>query len=311
MLPPPFQDALVLAGPTASGKSSLALELADPLNAEIISMDSMSLYRGMDIGTAKPSRADRERVPHHLIDVLDPWKSASVAWWLKQAEAAVRDIASRGKLPLIVGGTPLYLKALVAGLFEGPPADPVIRSRLETEAASDPSVLHARLADVDPVSGTKLHPNDVRRIIRALEVYETTGKPISAWQQQWTQAAPSDDGISIVWLDVPRAKLHERIDRRVEAMFEEGWEAEVRQLRALPQPLSKEASQALGYKEWIAVMDGKLSRADAVRQIQARTRQFAKRQVTWFRHLPGCRPATPQLTRDLWHSRMRQTLREQ
>ena len=274
-------------------------------------MDSMSLYRGMDIGTAKPSRADREHVRHHLIDVLDPWESASVAWWLKQAEAAAIDISTRGKRPLIVGGTPLYLKALVAGLFEGPPADPVIRSRLEAEAASDAIALHSRLAAIDPASGAKLHPNDIRRVIRALEVYEATGKPISAWQQQWAQAAPSGDGTSIVWLDVPRAELYERIDRRVEAMFEEGWEEEVRRLRTLPQPLSKEASQALGYKEWLAVVDGKLSREDALRQIQARTRQFAKRQVTWFRHLPGCRPATPQLTRDLWHSRMRQTLREQ
>jgi tRNA dimethylallyltransferase len=311
MLPPPFEDALVLAGPTASGKSSLALELADSLDAEIISMDSMSLYRGMDIGTAKPSLADRQQVRHHLIDVLDPWESASVAWWLKQAEAAARDIASRGKRPLIVGGAPLYLKALVAGLFEGPPAHPAIRSRLEAEAASDRFALHARLASLDPISGAKLHPNDVRRVVRALEVYETTGQPISAWQQQWTQLNPNPDDVSIVWLDLPRDELYARIDRRVESMFAEGWENEVRRLRKLPEGLSKEASQALGYKEWLSVLDGNLGRDDALRQIQTRTRQYAKRQVTWFRHLPGCRPATPELTRDLWRSKMRQTLREQ
>jgi len=311
MLPAPFQNALVLAGPTASGKSALALDIAEALNAEIISMDSMSLYRGMDVGTAKPTPVERRRVRHHLIDVLDPWESASVAWWVRQAEVAAGDIALRGKRPLIVGGTPLYLKALIAGLFEGPPADPVIRARLEEEANTDRSAaLHARLAAVDPIAAAKLHPNDVRRLVRALEVFETTGKPISEWQQQWTNVESADDA-TVLWLDLPRAELYERIDLRVGQMFDGGWEDEVRHLRELAKPVGKEASQALGYKEWFEVLDGKLTREEALVRIRTRTRQFAKRQVTWFRHLPGCRPATPQLTGDLWRPKMMQTLREQ
>src|SRR5215213_10182394 len=163
-----FSNALVLTGPTASGKSGLALELAARLNAEIISADSMTLYRGMDIGTAKPSAADRARVPHHLIDVLDPWESANVAWWLERAAAHVRDIESRGKTALFVGGTPFYLKALLCGLFPSPPSDLELRRRLETEArAQGNAALHARLAGVDPESAVRLHPNDVRRVVRA------------------------------------------------------------------------------------------------------------------------------------------------
>src|SRR4051812_29034123 len=179
---------LILTGPTGSGKSALGVALAERLGAEIVSMDSMALYRGMDIGTAKPTAAERRRVPHHLIDVLDPWESASVAWWLERAAACCRAIEERGKRVLLVGGTPLYLKALLHGLFDGPGRDPAIRERLTREAETTGlQALHARLARVDPAAAARLHPNDLRRVIRALEVWEITGQPISARQRQWPQ----------------------------------------------------------------------------------------------------------------------------
>src|SRR5436305_580151 len=170
MFIPPFQSALVLTGPTGSGKSQLGLELALRLGAEVISMDSMALYRRMDIGTAKPAPEQRQRVPHHLIDVLEPWESASVAWWLERAAHCCREIEARGRRVLFVGGTPLYLKAMLCGLFDGPPADHALRERLEREAAgTGRNQLHARLAAVDPVTAARLHVNDLRRIVRALE----------------------------------------------------------------------------------------------------------------------------------------------
>src|SRR5262249_37208877 len=186
MTPDPFRKALILTGPTASGKTELALEVAERLNAELVALDSMTLYRGMAAGTAKPAAEERRRVPHHLLDVLDPWESASVAWWLGRAAACCRDVEARGKRVLFVGGTPLYLKALLFGLFDGPPADSALRQRLTEEAErSGGHVLHERLAQVDPVTAARLHPHDHRRIIRALEVWELTGRPISTWQQQW------------------------------------------------------------------------------------------------------------------------------
>jgi tRNA dimethylallyltransferase len=314
MLPPPFHNALVLTGPTGSGKTQLGIELAQRLGAEIISMDSMALYRRMDIGTAKPTPAERAIVPHHLIDVLDPWQSGSVAWWLDQAKRLTLDIESRCKQVLFVGGTPLYLKALISGLFDGPPADDAIRQRLTLEAeTAGPEALHARLAAVDPITAQRLHPNDVRRMIRALEVYELTGKPLSAWQTQWQpkkegtsylpQGTPAMD-TTILYLDLPRDLLYERINRRVAAMFAAGLVEEVRQLRGLERPLSLEASQALGYKEIFALLDGTITPDEAIAQVQMRSRNYAKRQIAWFRHLPECRAVTMELTRTLWAVRM-------
>ncbi|MGH7226935.1 MAG: tRNA (adenosine(37)-N6)-dimethylallyltransferase MiaA, partial [Gemmataceae bacterium] len=188
-----YPQTLILTGPTGSGKSRLALDLAERLGAEIMSMDSMALYRRMDIGTAKPTVEDRRRVPHHLLDVLEPWESASVAWWLERAGECCRDIVQRGRRPLFVGGTPLYLKTLLHGLFEGPPAEESIRRRLSAEAAAlGGAALHARLAAVDALSAARLHPHDVRRIIRALEVWELTGRPMSAWQTQWKKVASDE-----------------------------------------------------------------------------------------------------------------------
>jgi tRNA dimethylallyltransferase len=305
MLPPPFANALVLAGPTGSGKTSLALELAEALSAEIVSMDSMALYRGMDIGTAKPTAAERDRVPHHVIDLLNPWESANVAWWLAQARSACQAIETRGKRTLFVGGTPLYLKALLCGIFDGPPADLAVRARLQAEAeALGVSHLHRRLAEVDPEAAVRLHANDLRRVARALEVWEVTGKPLSKWQTQWPEKDAhahnlGEDG-RILWLDLPRPELRAAIDARVVKMFRDGLVDEVRGLLSLPRPLSREARQALGYREVLDHLSGATTLEQTTTLIQAHTRQFAKRQISWFRHLSGCRPASKELTRELW-----------
>jgi tRNA dimethylallyltransferase len=281
---PLTRPAWVLTGPTGSGKSEFALRLAEAHGAEIVAMDSMTLYRGMDVGTAKPHAEERRRVPHHLIDVLEPWESANVAWWLERAVECCRDIESRGRQVLFVGGTPLYLKALLHGLFDGPSADPDIRQRLEAAAREDSAKLHARLAEVDPPTAARLHPNDGRRIVRALEVWELTGRPISALQREW-QAGPVCDMLRCWWISRPRDELCARIDVRVERMMAAGWPDEVRALLALPKPLSRQAGQALGYAE---VRDYVESRADlraTIELVQLRSRQFAKRQLTWFRGL--------------------------
>jgi len=286
----------ILTGPTASGKSAVALELAERIGGELVAMDSMTLYRGMDIGTAKPNAADRARVPHHLLDAFDPWESATVAWWLAAADAACAAIAARGKVAIFVGGTPFYLKSLLHGLFPGPPADSLLRSRLEAEVEAGGRVaLHARLAAVDERTAARLHPNDVRRVVRALEVFELTGRPISSWQTTWDTAAFAGDSpqavpapIPAVRLDLPREELYRRIDARVLGMMEAGWLDEAKRLRE--SPMSREAAQALGYRELFDHLHGHTPWNETVALIQTRTRQFAKRQLTWFRHLPQCVP---------------------
>jgi tRNA dimethylallyltransferase len=225
-----------------------------------------------------------------LLDVLDPWESANVAWWLEQALRLCREIQARGRSVLIVGGTPLYLKALLHGIFAGPPANAQVRRRLETSAQETGSAdLHAALAKLDPETAARLHPNDARRIIRALEVWEVTGRPISQWQQQWGENE-ANEMIRCRWIERPRSELYSRINARVEQMFEQGWVDEVKRLRALPKPMSREASQALGYAEIGAFLDGTIGLAETIAAIQTRSRQFAKRQLTWFRHLPSCQP---------------------
>ena len=302
----PFADCLILTGPTGSGKSGLALELAERLDAEIVCVDSMTLYRGMDIGTAKPDAADRARVPHHLLDVLDPWESSSVVWWLDRAAACVTDIASRGKQALLVGGTAQYLDAVLHGLFDGPGADEAIRRRLGEDAERDGvEALHARLSAVDPVAAGRIHANNVRRVVRALEVYELTGRPISAWQTQKRGDRPATFADRCLALDLPRGRLYERIDRRVVTMFDAGLVEEVRALTASPRGLGAQAGQGLGYKELLPHLAGEVTRAQAVAEVQTRSRNFAKRQMTWFRHLSGCRLVAPELTFALWESRMK------
>jgi tRNA dimethylallyltransferase len=260
----------------------------------------------MDVGSAKPSPADRRRVPHHLLDVLEPWESASVAWWLDRARECCRDIESRGRQALFVGGTPLYLKALLYGLFDGPAADEALRRRLTAEAAEQGSrVLHERLARIDPASAARLHVNDVRRVVRALEVWELTGWPLSAWQGQWASPPESPAGRPrCLCLDVPRPELYERINVRVGHMVEAGLVEEARALRRLERPLSREAAQAVGYREMFRHLDGELTLEEAVGLIRTRSRNLAKRQLTWFRRLPECQPVKEDLTFALWGLRM-------
>jgi tRNA dimethylallyltransferase len=278
-----------LAGPTAVGKSEVAVELARRIDAEIVALDSMSLYRGMDVGTAKPSSELRRAVPHHLIDVIEPHEDFSVAQYVNAARKVAQEIVSRGRTPLFAGGTGLYLRSLLRGVFEGPPADHELRRELEVQASrATPEDLHGRLASVDPVAAGRIHQHDVRRIIRALEVFSRTGRPLSELQRQ--RPLPLEDRpANVFWLSPPRSWLYERINRRVEKMFEKGLLDEVRRLLAGPQPLSRTAQQALGYQEAIEHLEGRLSLSETIERIQTRTRQFAKRQHTWFRHLEECR----------------------
>lgn len=279
-----------LAGPTAVGKSAISLELAERLGAEIVSLDSMTLYRGMDIGTAKPDARSRARVPHHLLDLLEPHEEFTLAEYLERAEGACRGIVSRGRIPLFVGGTGLYLRAILRGIFTGPPANHDLRERWAQFAAREgEAALHAQLAAVDPALGAKLHPHDVRRVIRGLEVFELTGQPLSQQQQQ-VPLSVSERPRRVDWLFPPRDWLYARIDRRVEQMFDEGLVAEVARLAERGRPLSKTARQALGYQEVLDHLLGRAARAETVERIQTRTRQFAKRQHTWFRNLEECTP---------------------
>jgi tRNA dimethylallyltransferase len=297
------QDCWFLTGPTASGKTAVGMQLARQINAEIISLDSMALYRGMDIGTAKPTVEQRHEVPHHLIDVLEPHEEYSLAQYVEAATRAAEQIAARNRQVLFVGGTPLYLKGLLRGIFQGPPADWQLRHSLaDTARQHEGPWLHQRLMEVDPVSARRLHPNDTRRLIRALEVFEKTGRPISQWQGQFDVGRPSAE-CRVFVLDWPRAELYARIDRRVQDMFSEGLVEEVRKLLALPahsplplgegtrqpHPLSKTARQAVGYREVIEYLEGRRNLSETIELVQQHTRQLAKRQGTWFSSLSECR----------------------
>jgi tRNA dimethylallyltransferase len=285
----PFHRAVYLTGSTASGKSAVGVALARLIRAEVVALDSMTLYRGLDVGTAKPTEAERGGVPHHLIDVLDPWESASVALYRAWAAEAVAGVEARGKRVLFVGGTALYLKALLRGLFEGPGADPGLRQEFEADADRlGDAAMHARLATIDPPTAARLHPNDRRRVVRALEVAAKTGRPLSAWQDGHDLPAP--EGVAVFALERPRDELRDRIDRRVLAMFEAGLVEEVRALLDAPRPIDPVPAQGVGYREVIDLLAGRASLDETVSLIQARTRQFAKRQGTWFRGLAEVRP---------------------
>lgn len=287
--PSAIANSWFLSGPTAAGKTAVGLELAQRLNAEIVSLDSMALFRGLDIGTAKPTAEERRRVPHHLLDVIGPQEAYSVAQYVAAAERAVEDILSRGRTSLFVGGTPLYLKALLRGIFEGPPADWDFRRRLQEQARSaEPGWLHNRLQQVDPAAAARLHRQDERRLIRALEVFEKTGRPISDWQRQFDRARPAEE-CRVFVLEWPRDELYARINRRVEAMFATGLIAEVRGLLSSGITLGRTAGQALGYREVLEHLAGECDLPATIERVQTRTRQFAKRQLTWFRSLSECR----------------------
>jgi len=284
-----FHRSVYLTGPTASGKSDAGVALARRMDAEVIALDSMTLYRGMDIGTAKPTEAERQGIAHHLIDVIDPWEAASVSAYRAWAYAAATHLEKRGKRALFVGGTPLYLKVLLRGLFDGPGGCAELRERLERDAAIHGDLaLHRRLADLDPATAARLHIHDRRRVIRALEVIELAGKPISGLQTQHDRQAPP--GVKVFALDLPRRSLHDRINRRVVRFFDSGLIEEVRALQSGPHPLCSVAAQGIGYREVIAMLAGSHTLDETIERIQARSRQFAKRQMTWFRGLREVQP---------------------
>lgn len=284
---------LAVIGPTASGKSALAMRLAERAGAEILCVDSMTVYRGMDVGTAKPSPDERARVRHHLLDAAEPNETFTVARFVELADAAIADARSR-RVPLVaVGGTPLYFKALFEGLFEGPGADEELRAKLRAQGNED---LHARLKQVDPVAAGRIHVNDDKRLIRAIEVYELTGRPISSFQTHWSAEGPPGawrHPVRWVGLQWDRDELNRRINARVKQMLAAGWVEEVRRLLTTYGQLSKTAAEAAGYEQLIAHARGELSLDDAVEQIKIATRQLARRQAKWFRRfrdvtwLPG------------------------
>jgi len=286
----PFPAAcLYLTGPTAAGKSAVALELARLAGAEIIALDSMTLYREMDVGTAKPSAGERAAVPHHLLDLLDPSEDFSQAEYAAAARRTVDALLARGRTPLFVGGTPLYLKTLLRGMFVGPAGDAAWRESTAAEFRKQaPDALWRRVQEVDPAAAAKLHPNDERRLLRALEVWHVTGTPISAQQRHFD--VPRSDAVGRVFvLDWPRDELYRRIDARVDAMLAAGLLDEVRRLAARPQGIGRTARQALGYREILSYLQAGGDWNATVAAIKTHTRQFAKRQLTWFRSLPECR----------------------
>ncbi|NOY41483.1 MAG: tRNA (adenosine(37)-N6)-dimethylallyltransferase MiaA [Planctomycetes bacterium] len=284
----PVQNCWFLTGATAVGKTQVGLALARQLGAEIVSLDSMAIYRGMDIGTAKPTPEEQALVPHHLIDVVDPGEDYSIDCYLEAAHAAIGEISARGREVLFVGGTPLYLKALLRGLASGPPANWELREAIEAEVAEIGSqALYERLERLDPVAASQIHPHDTRRLIRAIEVFRITGEPISHSQMHFDEGRTAEE-CRVFVLQRPREQQHERINARVDEMFERGFVAEVERLLAEGKQLGRTASQAVGYQEIIAHLEGG-DLGEAVEKIKARTRRFSKRQGTWFRSLSECR----------------------
>ena len=272
-----------IVGCTGCGKGRFARALARRIGAEIISVDSMKVFRSMDIGTAKPSAADRALVPHHLIDLVEPIEDFSVARFVRHADDAIAAISAQAKPVLAVGGTALYIKAINEGLFEGPSADAAVRQRLLNDA--DANGLHAlydRLLRVDPESADRIHRNDRRRIVRALEVFELTGQPISTLQSQWGRRQ-TRYACRFVGLRRTHEDQHHRVNRRVGRMIEMGWVEEVRALLAMDAPLSRTARQALGYAQLIDHLAGRIGLDQAVESIKISTRRFCKAQRTWFR----------------------------
>jgi len=280
----------ILSGPTASGKSAVGLHLAKTRGAEILSFDSMKLYKGLDVGTAKPSAEILAQTRHHLIDVCEPWESFSVAQFMEGAERTLADCAKRG-VPLIAeGGTSLYIKSMSEGLLEAPGADEALRAQLEAEAEQvGVGKLHERLALIDPVAAKKIMTTDLRRTVRALEVHALTGQPISALQSQW--GIPRTDlDVRIAFLRMPRDILYARIDRRIDAMLAAGWLDECRRIAASPRGLSREANQALGYRTFFAHLRGEMDLRAARDRVCFDTHHFARRQLNWSRRIPKLIP---------------------
>ncbi len=279
---------IVIVGCTASGKSDLAEALVERLGGNILVVDSMQVYRGMDIGTAKPDAATRARIPHLMIDVADPWESYSAARFVTEARGHIENWkrGTENAQLVIVAGTFLYLRALVEGLFEGPSADEAIRAELHERLSREgTAVMHAELAIIDPVAATRIHPNDTRRLVRALEVFRITGVPISTLQTQWSQTHPGMDAayIGIRW---EKETLSRRINARVKQMIEKGLVEEVDRLRRTEKGFSDEAAAAVGYRQLLDYFAGQCTLDDAVERIKIQTRYLAKMQRTWLKKWP-------------------------
>jgi tRNA dimethylallyltransferase len=302
-IPHPAEDGrprvIVICGPTAVGKTAAGIEVARAVGGEIVGADSMQVYRYMDIGTAKPTAAEQAAVRHHLIDVVDPDEPFDAADYMALGRQALSQLLRRGKTPVVVGGTGLYIKALLYGLFRSDARDPAVRARLRAEAESQgAAALHARLIQCDPPTAGRLHPNDTVRILRALEVFEVTGRPISALQREHRFGDAPFHALKM-GLSLDRETIYRRIDRRVEAMIATGLEEEVRMLLARGYGPHLKPMQSIGYSHMAAFIAGAVNRAECIRTVQRDTRRFAKRQLTWFRADPDIRWMSPDRTADL------------
>lgn len=278
------EPLIAIIGPTAVGKTELSLTLAKNLNAEIISGDSMQVYEGMDIGTAKPTVEERQGIPHHMIDILTPDQDFSVADFQERVDELIPEIVERGRLPMLVGGTGLYIKALIQGfIFPEMETDWELRERLETEAEEHGTeYVHDKLKEIDPTLADKLHPNDLRRVIRGIEVYQQTGKTSTHFRQKAKERPPRYQAVKI-GLNRDRDELYDRINRRVDLMIDKGLIEEVRELYEAGYERGLTSMQGLGYKELIGYFEGEYDLEEAVRLIKRDTRHFAKKQLTWFR----------------------------
>lgn len=278
------QRLIAIAGPTASGKTALSIELSRRISGEVVSCDSMMVYRGMDIGTAKPTRAEMDGIPHHMIDVADPAENYSAARYRDEARAVIADIASRGHMPIMCGGTGLYIDAVTRDMsFARTPADDELRARLEKELNEQGAQsMHDRLSEIDPPTAARLHANDTRRVLRALEIYYSTGAPMSQSAERTGENRELYD-LTLISLNMPRARLYDRINRRVDMMCGQGLFEEVAGLIANGLNRECTAMQALGYKEIAQALAGEVSREEAISNLKQRTRNYAKRQLSWLR----------------------------
>jgi len=279
-----MNQIVVVAGPTASGKTSFAISLARQFDGEIISADSMQIYRGMDIASAKPTPEELAAAPHHMIDIISPFEPFSVADYVKRAKVCIESVLSRGKLPIVAGGTGLYISSLVDNVeFAEEKTDTAVRERLFREAeASGIEPLYQRLCDLDPKAAEKIHPNNQKRVIRALEIYETTGLTLSE-QNARSKQNPSPFAPFMIALAPEREVLYERINLRVDAMAEQGLFEEAAALAAQGLTRDMQSMQGIGYKEVFSYMEGKTTKEECLEEIKQATRRYAKRQLTWFR----------------------------
>jgi tRNA dimethylallyltransferase len=293
------QRLIAVVGPTGSGKTELAIRLAERFAGEILNTDSLQVYRTLDIGTAKPGAAERARVPHHLLDVVDPDEAFSAGDYVRAARAVLADLAARGRVPILCGGTGLYFRALLQGISDIPDVPPAVRSAVAAQLAQRGApALHARLAEVDPAAAARIHPHDAQRIARALEVFEASGRPLSVFQaaQPFAAAATLRSGespVQSVGFAYERPELYRRIDARVERMLGRGLIEEVRGILARGYAPGLKPLRSIGYLEAVAHLQGRLLLAEVAPAIQLRTRHYAKRQITWFKRHPNIAWAEP------------------